>query len=275
MGSYFFSKFEQHTLDSILDLVLSFGQAVSGSLLLEGESGLVLVAGRNLRSSYFGPRDQGTKRISEMVFETGKPLLIDETNIPLSKVRRRRAERYSLSFPIRNGTGKTVGVLNLNRVEKPFQTEEVSVIEKLSLVIALLVEENILRRNRERLLIVFSEIVNLFSERGCLQEKDVFEKVFSSIKLLLGIDRGVVFKLSPQRPYMVFTHRWPKRLSLSRINLERERYCEERKISVVKGSWRGEEQLFLIVPMWSTLGERSISSIPYSFPLLLVWESHS
>ncbi len=256
MQGHFFSQFEQYILDSILELGLSFGQATSGSLLFRGESGLVLVAGKNLQPSHFGVKDRGARTISEMVFERGEPLLIDDADNLSSLILRRRAERYSLSFPIRNEVGKVVGVLNLNRAEKPFQQEEVSVIEKLSLAIALLVEENLLRRNRERLLIVFSEIVNLFGGRNYLQEENIFEKVFSSTRLLLGIDQGVVFKLSSKRPYMVFTHHWPKKLSFSQLNLGKENSCGEQKIAVVKRSLSGREKLLLTLPMQSIFRSR-------------------
>ncbi|MEN3185984.1 MAG: ATP-binding protein [Atribacterota bacterium] len=256
--SYPFSSFEKQNLDFILELALSLARSISGSLLLEGEQGqgLVLVAGKNLHPSHFGELSRRIRGISEMVFESGKPLCIDSNDPLWFASRRRREDRYSLSFPVRDTSTRVIGVLNLNRVNVPFSSEDIAVVEKLASAVALLVEENILRRNREKLLLVFSEIVNLFEGNDYLMdEKLVFAKIFLAVKMLLGIEQGAVFKLSPRRPYLAFREKWPRSLSFCTLGLPPEAIPAERA-RVLDISWRGKERKLLLLPVASDLGWR-------------------
>jgi len=258
--SYPFSSFERENLDFILELALSLGKSVSGSLLLKGERGLALVAGKNLHPSHFGERAQNLKNISEMVFESGQPLFIDSENPSLVLPRRQRADRYSLSFPVRDGGGRVIGVLNLNRADEPFTQGDIGVVEKLASAIALLIEENTLRRNRERLLVVFSEIINLFEGKECFSgEKIVFERVFAAVAMLLEIERGAIFKLAPQRPYLVFRANWPRQFNFRRLGLNPKALLSEerpRVVDIVLGKQTGK---LLLLPIYGDLGWHFLS----------------
>ncbi|NSW75849.1 MAG: GAF domain-containing protein [Candidatus Atribacteria bacterium] len=229
---------------------------MSGSLLLKGEKGLVLVAGKNLHYSHFGERSQRMRGVSEVVFESGQPLCIDNTNPLFPSPKRKREDRYSLSFPVRDVNARVIGVLNLNRVDAPFTSEDIAVAEKLASAIALLVEENILRRNREKLLLVFSEIVNLFEGKDYLaEEKLVFAKIFAAVRMFLGIEQGAVFKLSPRRPYLAFRENWPRYLNFNDLGLKSETIPSERA-RVLDISWKGRERKLLLLPIVSDLGWR-------------------
>lgn len=201
----FFSEREKTTLYAVLDLALASCGATSGSLFLAQNGELFLVAGRGVEARHFGKREEGA--FSRFVFATGVPLFIQDAQVT------RPGRRYALLMPIRGNNSKEVlGVLALNRETQPFVDADVAYLSPMVTNISLLLEESILRRRQERLIILLSEIVNLFGDvLSCGDEKAVFSRMFLAIRLLLGVSSGAFFRLSPKRPYRVFSSRFPRR----------------------------------------------------------------
>ncbi|MGQ9748055.1 MAG: GAF domain-containing protein, partial [Candidatus Caldatribacteriaceae bacterium] len=230
---------------------------MSGSLLLKGEEGLVLIAGRNLYPSCFGERIHNSKSVSEMVFKKGMPVIVGGKNSSFYIPMRKREDQFSLSFPILNSDGQVIGVLNLNRDTRSFDKEDIPVAQKIASAIALLLEENTLRRGRERLLLVFSEVVNLFEKKDYLfQEELVYKRIFLAVQLLLEIREGAIFKLSPRRPYLVFSHCWPSKITFPKLEAHFGKEWDESRAKVIDVSWNGHPKKFLLLPIYGNLGWR-------------------
>ena len=98
-----FSKNEIKTLENIIDTAIKVSNAQTGSLLLARNDGsLFIAAGRDLLDKYIGSRvDLDKKTVSGYVFQTGKPLIIDDNNISQFS-RRKERKSYSISLPIKN-----------------------------------------------------------------------------------------------------------------------------------------------------------------------------
>jgi len=211
---HIFSGSEIKTLESIVDNAIKLSGAQTGSLVLaHSDRSLFIAAGRGLRDEYIGaPIKSDEESVSEHVFKTGEPLIIDDRNYSQFS-RRKKREDYSISLPIKKSDGAVVGVLNLNRTDYPFREEDVSQLEAVTVNIAIILEENNMRRSRERIIVALSEIVGFFASLFCTDtSNDVFEKIFYSVKTLTGARKAAVFKLSKKRPYLVFEKDWPKQL---------------------------------------------------------------
>lgn len=235
----FFSEREKTTLHAVLDLALASCGASSGSLFLAQNGELFLVAGRGVEARHFGKREEGA--FSRFVFATGVPLFIQDAQVT------RPGRRYALLMPIRGSNGKEVlGVLALNREAYPFVDADVAHLSPMVTNIALLLEENILRRRQERLIILLSEIVNLFGDvLSCGDEKAVFSRMFLAIRLLLGISSGAFFRLSPKRPYRVFSSHFPKKLRFQDLGSLDDVSLQEGALRVAP--W-GERGYVLFIP---------------------------
>jgi len=248
-----FSGSEIKTLESITDNAIKLSGAQTGSLVLARSDGsLFIAAGQGLRDEYIGaPIKSDGESVSEHVFKTGEPLIIDDRNYSQFSRRKERKD-YSISLPIKKSDGVVVGVFNLNRTGCPFREEDVSQLETLTINIAIILEENNLRRNRERVIVALSEIVGFFASLFCTDTSDdVFEKIFYSVKTLTGAKKAAVFKLSKKRPYLVFEKDWPKQLrwqALSEVNNQIQECMEQKKIITIEHS---SQNLFLFIPLIS------------------------
>ncbi len=233
-----FSERERVTLDAILDLALASCRAASGSLFLARDGELFLVAGRGVEARHLGKRE-GTA-FSRFVFETGVPLFVQDAQVI------RPGRRYALLLPIWGNDGREIlGVLALNRDMHPFTDEDVANISPMVTNIALLLEENALRQRQERLIILLSEIANLFGDvLSCGDEKAVFSRMFLAIRLLLGISQAAFFKLSPKRSYRVFSHRFPRRLRFQDLGFPENAALQEGAVHVFP--WGGNVRILFV-----------------------------
>ena len=212
-GEHLFSGNEIKTLENIVDTAIKVSDARTGSLLLARDDGsLFIAAGRGLLDEYIGTSFESNKKsVSGYVFQTGKPFVIDDNNFSQFS-RRKERKSYSISLPIKKANDEVVGILNLNRTDRPFEKKALSQLEAFTTNIAILLEENNLRQDRERIIIALSEIIELFSSLCCTNTFiNVFEKVFYSVKILTGMKRAAVFRISKKRPYLVYSRDWPKR----------------------------------------------------------------
>ncbi len=234
----FFSEREKKTLNAILDLALSSASALGGSLFLKEGDALVLMAGKGVYARHLGEEKKAS--FSTHVFETGRPLFVEDT-------RNTRPERkYSLLLPIRDNEGRTIGVLSLNRATQPFTEGEYENLSSVVANIALLLEENTLRRHREKLVIVLSEIINFFgSTVGLRGEKAIFERVFQAVRLLLRVQQGAFFKVSAKRPYRVFSHDFPRNLSFKALHIPEDVLSNKDMPNILP---RGDGNFLLVVP---------------------------
>ncbi|HSV31068.1 MAG TPA: GAF domain-containing sensor histidine kinase [Atribacteraceae bacterium] len=246
-----FSGTERECLDHIVDLAIVISGASTGSILLaEDNSRLTIAAGRGLREEYIGSTiPLSVDSVSEEVYRTGKPILIGEADISFPSRRRERNE-LSISLPIKRENGQVVGVLNLNRSGKSFDHSGLPRLQALTTNIALLIEENALRRDRERILVALSEITPLFSGMSFTEcPNDVFSRIYYSVKILTGIRQAAVFRLSRVRPYLVYRQEWPKTFTWKRLQEIHglvSDYLETRK----PGSMTFEEhKRFLVLPI--------------------------
>lgn len=233
----FFSERERTTLHAVLDLALASCQAVSGSLFLAQGGELFLVAGKGVEVRHFGKREKGA--FSRFVFETRMPLFVEDVRIT------RPGRRYALLLPIWGSKdGEVLGVLALNREACPFIDRDVVRLFPVVTNIALLLEGSILRQRQERLVILFSEIMDLFGEvLLCEDERTVFSRMFLAMQLLLGISSGAFFKLSPKRPYRVFSSHFPRKLRFRDFRFGEGGLRESDVCSV---SWDGKMYLLFV-----------------------------
>ncbi len=235
----FFSGSEKKTLDNIIDTAIKVSDAKTGSLLLAGKDGsLFIAAGQGLLEEYIGTSIEANKKsVSGYVFQTGKPFVIDDNNYGQFS-RRRERKNYSISLPIKKGNDAVVGILNLNRTDHPFEKKALPQLEALATNIALLLEENILRQDRERIIVALSEIIELFSSLCCTHTvHDVFEKIFYSVKILTGVKKAAVFRLSKCRPYLIYRKDWPKRLSwkgFQKIEDQIRNCIDQKKVTTIE-----------------------------------------
>jgi len=248
-----FSKTERETLDNVLELAIRLSGAETGSIVLPGEDGhLVVAVGKGLREQYIGRPITEEESVSQQVFQSGVRLVIGEGTEYYSS-RRQARQPFSISLPIQRENGHILGVLNLNRSARGFSREGMPHIEALTKNITLLLEENHLRRERERVLVALSEITSFFGSVSFLSENDeVFQKVFYSVKILTGIKQGAVLKMSRQRPYLVFRHDWPKSLTWKKLEPFQEdiRKCVSAKEVT---SIQGNVDTLLLVPIQSDI----------------------
>jgi|GEM_PF-667644 len=215
-----FSPREKEILDRILELAIEMTGSESGSLLLKDESEqLYIAAGKNIFPEHLGKRvDTREASVSALVFETGKPLIIDDRD-SRNLSRRRSRLHSSISLPVSYENGEVVGVLNLNAVSRRFSEQDVPRLEALAESIALLLRENFLRNQRESRIVALSEIISLFGSVGCFEgAEEVFERLSNSVRMLTGSSEMAVFKLSAQRPYRVFRAGWPAELSWGKLD---------------------------------------------------------
>ena len=173
MVEHTFNGSEIKTLESIVDNAIKLSGAQTGSLVLARSDGsLFIAAGQGLLDEYIGaPIKSDGETVSEHVFKTGEPLIIDDHNCSQFS-RRKKREGYSVSLPIKKSNGGVVGVLNLNRTDRSFEEENVPHLEALTVNIAIILEENNLRRRREHIIVALSEIVELFSSLFCIDTSD-------------------------------------------------------------------------------------------------------
>jgi signal transduction histidine kinase len=248
-----FSEREKKTLNAILDLALSSAFALGGSLFIKEGEGLFLVAGKGVYAHHLGEEKKAS--FSAHVFETGRPLFVED-------VRNTRPERkYSLLLPIRDSEGKTIGVLSLNRATQPFTEEDWENLNSVVANIALLLEENTLRRHREKLIIVLSEIINFFgTSANLLEEKAIFERMFRAVRLLLRVQQGAFFKISAQRPYRVFSHDFPKALNFKALHIPQDVLLNKDMPAVVP--WDGGSFL-LVVPFSLSVNRNSFVFVSF------------
>ncbi len=248
-----FSGNERETLESIVDNAIKLSGAQTGSLVLaDDDGGLFVAAGRGLLDKYIGAQiNSGEESVSEHVFKTGEPLIIDDHNCGQFS-RRKKREGYSVSLPIKKSNGGVVGVLNLNRTDRSFEEENVPHLEALTVNIAIILEENNLRRRREHIIVALSEIVELFSSLFCIDTSDdVFEKIFYSVKTLTGAREAAVFKLSKKRPYLIFERDWPKQLrwkAFTEVDDQIQNSIKQKKI--ITTEYRSRD-FFLFIPLIS------------------------
>ena len=237
-NEHLFNKNEIKTLENIIDTAIKVSNAQTGSLLLAHDDGsLFIAAGRGLLDKYIGTRIESDKKtVSGYVFQTGEPFIIDDNNISQFS-RRQERKNYSISIPIKKTTNQVVGILNLNRTDQSFEKESISQLEAFATNIAILLEENNLRQDRERIIIALSEIIELFSSLCCNDTfNDVFEKIYYSVKILTGVKRASVFRLSKKRPYLIFTKEWPEKISwrkFDEISQQIQDLVEKKKVSLI------------------------------------------
>ncbi|NLJ37158.1 MAG: GAF domain-containing sensor histidine kinase [Candidatus Atribacteria bacterium] len=233
-----FSKNEIKTLENIIDIAIKVSNAQTGSLLLARDDGsLFIAAGRGLLDKYIGSRvELDKKTVSGYVFQTGEPFIIDDNNISRFS-RRKERKSYSISLPIKKTTNQVVGILNLNRSDKCFDNKSIPQLEAFATNIAILLEENNLRKDRERIIIALSEIIKLFSSLCCNDSlNEVFEKIYYAVKILTGVKRSSVFRLSKKRPYIVFSKEWPKKMNwrkFERINQQIQDLIDQKKVTFI------------------------------------------
>ena len=155
-----FNKNEIKTLENIIDTAIKVSNAQTGSLFLARDDGsLFIAAGRDLLDKYIGSRvELDKKTVSGYVFQTGEPLIIDDDNISQFS-RRKERKSYSISLPIKKTTNQVVGILNLNRTDKSFEKKSIPQLEAFATNIAILLEENNLRQDRESIIIAILEII--------------------------------------------------------------------------------------------------------------------
>jgi len=202
-----------------LELAIEITDSESGSLLLRDSAGrLYIAAGKNIFPEHLRKQvDAKEASISALVFETGKPLIIDDSNSQ-GLTRRKGRLHSSISLPIFYESGEVVGVLNLNAVSRRFNEQDIPRLEALVESIALLLQENALRNQRESRIIALSEIVSLFGSVICFKNsEEVFKRLSGSVRVLTGSTEMVIFKLSTKRPYRVFKLNWPERMSWNRL----------------------------------------------------------
>lgn len=253
MVEHTFNGSEIKTLESIVDNAIKLSGAQTGSLVLVRSDGsLFIAAGQGLLDEYIGaPIKSDGETVSEHVFKTGEPLIIDDYNYSQFS-RRRKREDYSISLPIKKTDGAVAGVLNLNRTDCPFEEEDIPQLEALTINIAIILEENSLRRRREHIIIALSEIVGLFSSLFCTDtSSDVFEKIFYSVKTLTGARKAAVFKLSKKRPFLVFEKDWPKQLrwkDFAEVDDQIQECIEQKEVITIEHSSR---IFFLFIPLVS------------------------
>ena len=237
-NEHLFNKNEIKTLENIIDTAIKVSNAQTGSLFLARDDGsLFIAAGRGLLDKYIGTRIESDKKtVSGYVFHTGEPFIIDDNNISQFS-RRQERKNYSISIPIKKTTNQVVGILNLNRTDQSFEKESISQLEAFATNIAILLEENNLRQDRERIIIALSEIIELFSSLCCNDTfNDVFEKIYYSVKILTGVKRASVFRLSKKRPYLIFTKEWPEKISwrkFDEISQQIQDLVEKKKVSLI------------------------------------------
>ena len=237
-NEHLFNKNEIKTLENIIDTAIKVSNAQTGSLFLARDDGsLFIAAGRGLLDKYIGTRIESDKKtVSGYVFHTGEPFIIDDNNISQFS-RRKERKNYSISIPIKKTTNQVVGILNLNRTDQSFEKESISQLEAFATNIAILLEENNLRQDRERIIIALSEIIELFSSLCCNDTfNDVFEKIYYSVKILTGVKRASVFRLSKKRPYLIFTKEWPEKISwrkFDEISQQIQDLVEKKKVSLI------------------------------------------
>jgi len=240
-NEHLFNKNEIKTLENIIDTAIKVSNAQTGSLLLAHDDGsLFIAAGRGLLDKYIGTRIESDKKtVSGYVFQTGEPFIIDDNNISQFS-RRKERKNYSISIPIKKTTNQVVGILNLNRTDQSFEKESISQLEAFATNIAILLEENNLRQDRERIIIALSEIIELFSSLCCNDTfNDVFEKIYYSVKILTGVKKASIFRLSKKRPYLIFTKEWPKKIAwrkFDKINQQIRDLVEKKKVSLINYS---------------------------------------
>jgi signal transduction histidine kinase len=145
-----------------------------------------------------------------------------------------------------------VGILNLNRTDKSFEKKSIPQLEAFATNIAILLEENNLRQDRERIIIVLSEIIELFSSLCCNDNFNaVFEKIYYAVKILTGVKRASVFKLSKKRPYLVFAKEWPRKMNWKKFDNTRQQVqnlIDQKKVTLI--SDKAKTQL-LFIPLIS------------------------
>ncbi len=211
---------------------------------------LIIAVGKGLLDKYIGTPIEEGESISWQVFQTGKSIVIGKEDEHFSS-RRRERQPYSISLPIKREDGRVLGVLNLNRSHAGYKLEGKSQLDALTNNIALLLEESYLRRDRERVLVALSEITSFFGSVSFISEnKEVFQNVFYSVKILTGIKRGAVFKMSRKRPYVIFCQDWPTSFTWKNITS----FHEGIRKSVSKNevtSVQGEKHVLLTIPMKS------------------------
>ena len=250
---HLFSTNEIKTLENIVDTAIKVSNAQTGSLLLARDDGsLFIAAGRDLLDKYIGSRvELDKKTVSGYVFKTGEPFIIDDKNISQFS-RRKERKSYSISLPIKKTTNRVVGILNLNRTDKSFEKKSIPQLEAFASNIAILLEENNLRQDRERIIIVLSEIIELFSSLCCNDNFNaVFEKIYYAVKILTGVKRASVFKLSKKRPYLVFAKEWPRKMNWKKFDNTRQQVqnlIDQKKVTLI--SDKAKTQL-LFIPLIS------------------------
>jgi signal transduction histidine kinase len=250
---HLFSTNEIKTLENIVDTAIKVSNAQTGSLLLARDDGsLFIAAGRDLLDKYIGSRvELDKKTVSGYVFKTGEPFIIDDKNISQFS-RRKERKSYSISLPIKKTTNRVVGILNLNRTDKSFEKKSIPQLEAFATNIAILLEENNLRQDRERIIIVLSEIIELFSSLCCNDNFNaVFEKIYYAVKILTGVKRASVFKLSKKRPYLVFAKEWPRKMNWKKFDNTRQQVqnlIDQKKVTLI--SDKAKTQL-LFIPLIS------------------------
>jgi len=248
-----FSKNEIKTLENIVDTVIKVSNAQTGSLLLARDDGsLFIAAGRDLLDKYIGSRvELDKKTVSGYVFKTGEPLIIDDDNISQFS-RRKERKSYSISLPIKKTTNQVVGILNLNRTDKSFEKKSIPQLEAFATNIAILLEENNLRQDRERIIIVLSEIIELFSSLCCNDKYNaVFEKIYYAVKILTGVKKASVFRLSKKRPYLVFAKEWPRKMNWKKFDSIRQQVqdlIDHKKVALISDKAKTQ---FLFIPLIS------------------------
>ncbi len=248
-----FSKNEIKTLENIIDIAIKVSDAQTGSLLLARDDGsLFIAAGRGLLDKYIGSQiELDKKTVSGYVFQTGKPFIIDDNNISQFS-RRKERKSYSISLPIKKTSNQVVGILNLNRTDKPFEEKSIPQLEAFATNIAILLEENNLRQERERIIIALSEIIELFSSLCCNNSfNEVFEKIYYAVKILTGVKRSSVFRLSKKRPYIVFSKDWPIKMNwrkFKRISQQIRDLIHQKKVTFI--NYESKTQL-LFIPLIS------------------------
>ena len=233
-----FSKNEIKTLENIIDTAIKVSNAQTGSLLLARDDGsLFIAAGRGLLDKYIGSQiELDKKTVSGYVFQTGKPFIIDDNNISQFS-RRKERKSYSISLPIKKTTNQVVGILNLNRSDQSFEKKSIQQLEAFATNIAILLEENSLRQERERIIIALSEIIELFSSSCCNDSfNEVFEKIYYAVKILTGVKSSSVFRLSKKRPYIVFSKEWPKGMNwkkFDQISQQIQDLIDQKKVAFI------------------------------------------
>ena len=252
-NEHLFNKNEIKTLENIIDTAIKVSNAQTGSLFLARDDGsLFIAAGRDLLDKYIGSRvELDKKTVSGYVFKTGEPFIIDDKNISQFS-RRKERKSYSISLPIKKTTNRVVGILNLNRTDKSFEKKSIPQLEAFATNIAILLEENNLRQDRERIIIVLSEIIELFSSLCCNDNFNaVFEKIYYAVKILTGVKRASVFKLSKKRPYLVFAKEWPRKMNWKKFDNTRQQVqnlIDQKKVTLI--SDKAKTQL-LFIPLIS------------------------